>query len=390
MDDLSSAVQIQWKKGISNIQESAWNSLSLPLDSPFLEWEWIAQLENSKSASFEFGWIPNHLTVWLRDRLIGAALLYLKYNSSGEFVFDHIWVKLSEKIGISYYPKLIGMVPFTPVPGYRFLIASDVDETALTDLMIQAIDRFCEREKISSCSFNFVDKDWKLFMENRGFNTWQHQSFIWENTGYRDFDEYLAVFKTNQRRNIKRERKRLAHRGISVKRYTGTEISLELLKLTYDFYRRTNENYGPWACKHLTPEFFEYLYGIYRHRLLLLAAYEGNESVPVGMSMLVYKRKWLFGRYWGSRKYVPNLHFELCYYKPLEWSINCNIRYYDPGMGGYHKLRRGFRVVSNYSLHRFYDLRLSMVFNMYIDEINRMEQEQNEYLNWELPVKGNK
>jgi len=390
MNDLSSRIQIEWKNGISDVSKADWDSLALSLDTPFLEWEWIYLIESSNSASPEYGWVPKHLLLWLDKRLVGAALLYLKYNSSGEFVFDHIWWELSEKMGVSYYPKLIGMTPFTPVSGYRFLIAPDMEESILTGIMTESIDDFCQKSGIASCNFNFVDKEWKSVMEKQGLSAWHHQNFIWENPGYASFDEYLAEFKTNQRKNIKKERNQLKKQEITVQCFTGKEISIEYVRLMYEFYHRTNEIYGPWACKYLTREFFDQLYDSYRHRSLFIAAFEPADDNPVGMSMLVYKGDWLFGRYWGSRKYIPYLHFELCYYKPIEWSIATGIKYYDPGMGGYHKLRRGFRVVSNYSLHRFYDSRLSWIFNMYIDEINRMEQEQNEYLNCEVPIKMNK
>ena len=387
MHDLSSGIQIEWKKGISCINKSDWNSLALCLDTPFLEWEWIYLIEESESASKKYGWVPNHLTLWQDNSLLGAALLYLKYNSSGEFVFDHIWRELSEKMGISYYPKLLGMIPFTPVSGYRFLIAPHVEETTLTEIMVQTIDDFCRKNSISSCNFNFVDINWGVLMQDQGFNYWNHQHFIWKNPGYRSFDEYLSDFKTNQRKNIRKERNSLANKGIRVQCFTDQEISFDYLELMHEFYLRTNENYGPWACKYLTREFFEKLYTTYRHRTLLIAAYEPNETLPVGMSMLIYKGNRLFGRYWGCKRYVPNLHFELCYYKPIEWCIDNSIQYYDPGMGGYHKLRRGFQVVSNSSLHKFYDSRFSWVFNIYIQEINRMEREHNAYLNLEVPLK---
>jgi hypothetical protein len=54
-------------------------------------------------------------------------------------------------------------------------------------------------------------------------------------------------------------------------------------------------------------------------------------------------------------------------------------------MGGYHKIRRGFTAVGNYSLHRFFDERLEWVMNTHIEKINQLEQEQIDGLNSELP-----
>jgi len=80
------------------------------------------------------------------------------------------------------------------------------------------------------------------------------------------------------------------------------------------------------------------------------------------------------------------LHFNVCYYTPIEWAISNGIQYFDPGAGGAHKIRRGFEVVPNYSLHRFSDERLQRIMNQHIDAINRLEGEQADKLNRQLPL----
>ena len=130
---------IVWKNSISGIDQSAWDDLAEPLRKPMLEWEWLRLLEDSGSVQPETGWLPYHLTVWSGSRLVGAAPLYVKGHSSGEFVFDHAWADLADRLGIRYYPKLVGMSPFSPLVGYRFLIAPDQDEDQITRLMVSAI-----------------------------------------------------------------------------------------------------------------------------------------------------------------------------------------------------------------------------------------------------------
>jgi len=80
------------------------------------------------------------------------------------------------------------------------------------------------------------------------------------------------------------------------------------------------------------------------------------------------------------------LHFNACYYVPIEWAISNRIHRFDPGAGGVHKVRRGFEAVPSYSLHRFYDSRLARVMQTHIEEINRLEQEQIDNLNYDLPL----
>ncbi|MFC1813980.1 peptidogalycan biosysnthesis protein [Thermodesulfobacteriota bacterium] len=103
------------------------------------------------------------------------------------------------------------------------------------------------------------------------------------------------------------------------------------------------------------------------------------------MSLLIHKNDQLFGRYWGSLNKINFLHFNTCYYGPIEWAIAHGVSRFDPGIGGFHKIRRGFEAVPNYGLRRFYDRRLWHVFRFHIDKINRIEQEQIDALNKELP-----
>ena len=152
---------VSWISKIADIDESAWNALALPLKTPLLEWEWLRLLEDSGSVCLDAGWLPVHLTVWTNNRLVAAAPLYIKSHSDGEFVFDHAWADLAERLGVRYYPKLLGMSPFSPIIGYRFLIDPREDQLKITRLMVGAIDQFCQTNKISGCSFLFVDPNWK-------------------------------------------------------------------------------------------------------------------------------------------------------------------------------------------------------------------------------------
>jgi predicted N-acyltransferase len=377
---------LTWINKISEVPQSEWDALALPLSTPFLEWEWLNNLEVSGSASAQTGWLPNHLTVWRERSLIAAAPLYVKGHSYGEFVFDHQWADLAQRIGVQYYPKLLGMTPFTPAEGYRFLIAPDSDEDEITELMVRAIDSFCTRNHISGCHFLYVDPQWRPMLERHGFTSWLHHSFIWQNLGFENFDDYLAVFNANQRRNIKRERKAVEKVGLRLKTLTGDEIPKSLFPLMYNFYADTCDKFGWWGSKYLTKRFFEQLYTHYRHRVLFVAAYsEQDNRQPVGMSFCLTKGDKLYGRYWGSFQDIDCLHFDACYYAPIEWAIAQGIQTFDPGAGGRHKKRRGFPATANHSLHRFYNHRLAHILRSYIGEVNELEQREIDAINTELP-----
>jgi predicted N-acyltransferase len=380
-----SPYSVKWQQRMADIPQSAWDALAQPLKTPFLEWEWLNNLEISGSATARTGWQPCHLTIWKGQELVAAAPFYVKGHSYGEFVFDHQWANLAARLGIEYYPKLLGMTPFTPAEGYRFLMAPGEDEFTLTEIMVSQIDHFCDRNGLSGCNFLFVDPQWRKTMENYGFTSWLHHSYIWQNQGFSGFDDYLKMFNANQRRNIKRERKSVEQAGLTIKTLAGEEIPHHLFPLIYRFYSSTCDKFY-WGSKYLTRQFFENLYPNYQHRVVLVAAFsENNPDHPVGLSFCLRKDENLYGRYWGSLQEFDCLHFEACYYQPINWAIQQGIKLFDPGAGGQHKRRRGFPATPNYSLHRFYNQKMSQILLHYIDEINQMEQDEIDAINQDLP-----
>ena len=381
---------VTWTHTIADVPKSAWDALAIPLKTPFLEWDWLHNLEVSHSATAHAGWLPNHLILWRDRTLIAAAPLYLKGHSQGEFVFDHQWAELASRLGIEYYPKLLGMTPFTPAEGYRFLISPGEDEAEITALMLHEIDSFCVKHRISSCHFLYVDPQWRPILEKQGLTTWLHHSFIWKNADFTTFDDYLTGFNANQRRNIKRERKAVEQAGLKLQAMTGDEIPPSMFPLMYDFYADTCDKFGWWGSKYLTKQFFEQLYHNYRHRVVFFAAYhqeDQDQRQPLGMSFCLFKENQLYGRYWGSFQDIDCLHFDACYYTPIAWAIAHNIQTFDPGAGGKHKKRRGFPATPNHSLHRFYNHRLEKIILPWIREVNHIEQQEIDAINAELPFK---
>jgi predicted N-acyltransferase len=383
--------KIRWLNAIREIDQRQWDRLAVPMKSPLMEWQWLHQLEASGSIAPRYGWQPSHLTVWEHQKLIGAAPLYIKTHSEGEFIFDHWWAKLAGGYGINYYPKMIGMSPATPSVGYRFLMDEGVVQHSVMDRMLGAMDQFCEDRKLSCCHLNFVDQPWFDQWPSDHFSVWQHQSYLWRNLGYSTFEDYLKVFKSNQRRNIRRERKKMKTYGIEIQAHTGNEILPEMAETMFHFYLKTNAQYGPWAARYLNADFFNGIFKTYRHRMLILAAYRSPSRHPLAMSMLLVKGRHMIGRYWGCAEPIKDLHFNMCFYAPIQWAIDKGVQTFDPGAGSSHKIYRGFQAVANNSLHRFYDPRLKILFQHLIDDVNKLEISNIEALNRQLPfAKGSR
>ncbi len=369
---------------MEEIDPRAWNALALPAESPFLEWEWLYLLESTGCVRRGQGWIPLHFTVWRGEELIAAAPLYVRTDSSGEYIFDQIWQEAAKQLNLGYYPKLLGMVPFTPMPGFRLLTSSVYSSQWLHLGMARAVERLCKRGGLSGEHFHFVDPDWVEPMQQIGYSLWEHQGFVWENPGYRDFQDFLSQFTSRQRKTIKKERRAMQEAGVSFSLCSGDDISPLHLDLMYEFYLRTNLQYGPWACLHLNRDFFQGLVS-YRSRLLLVCAYQQGVRDPVGMALLVHKGEHLYGRYWGCSKEIKHLHFNTCFYLPMEWAIQKGIRRFDPGIGGAHKHKRGFRPVLHYSLHRFHHPALQQVFQASVPELNYMARFRMEAIEQDMP-----
>lgn len=388
VQSLPSRYTVHWVNQVAEVPQAEWDALAKPLKTPFFEWEWLHNLEASGSASSKAGWLPSHLTLWRDRTLIAIAPFYIKGHSYGEFVFDHQWADLAHRLGINYYPKLLGMSPFTPAEGYRFLIAPGEDEDEVVEQMVSEIDHYCAKNRLSGCNLLYVDPEWRFVLERHGFSTWLHHSYIWKNMNFQTFDDYLQAFNANQRRNIKRERKAVKNAGLEMRAIAGEEISRSLFQTMYSFYCDTCDKFGWWGSKYLTRRFFDELYPNWCHRTVLFAAFgEDDPQHPAGMSICFTKGDRLYGRYWGSQYDIENLHFDTCYYSPIEWAIAHGVQVFDPGAGGRHKKRRGFPATPNYSLHRFYDDRLMHILRGYIGQINEQEQMEIDAINADLPLK---
>lgn len=352
-----------------------------------MQWEWLRLLEESGSVGPDAGWDPCFLAVRSGARLLAAAALYVKAHSNGEFVFDQDWARMSEGMGVRYYPKMVGMSPFTPVPSYRFLVAPGLDETLVSAAVAREVEAFCRMSGLASCGFHFVNPAWGRTLEGLGYRVRLHQGFVWLNAGFGSFDDYLAGLKSNQRRNIRRERERLRRRGVSIQRLFGREVPEEYYRLMYELYAQHNKRFGQWSCKFLTPAFFSGLRERFGHRALIIAASRPDRAEPMAMSLLLVSRDSLFGRYWGASEEVDHLHFELCYYQPMEWMIQRGLRLFDPGMGGAHKAFRGFVAIPNYSLHKFFHPRLAEFMDRVIEDSNHSVLRDIAALNSILPYR---
>ena len=344
---------------LAGIDAAAWDAL-LPDDNPLVSHAFLSALESTGCLRPDWGWMPHHLTLWEQDVLLGAAPMYLKDNSHGEFVFDHAWARAYAEHGLAYYPKWLGAVPYSPVTGPRLLAPTPELHAELARAMAQV----CELQGLSSVHVNFHPHD-----EDAAFGPdWALREDIqyhWHNAaGWRDFDQFLAAMDHKHRKNIRQERRKVMDAGVTFRQLHGDEASEADLAAIHGFYLQTFAEYGNSPA--LTLDFIREIARIMpRNLLIILAELEGE---TIAGALCLRSATTLYGRYWGSQWQLPGLHFETCYYQGIEYCLREGLTRFEPGAQGEHKLARGFLPTPVRSRHWVADARFRQALDAWCAE----------------------
>jgi len=347
---------------LGDVPQAAWDAL-VAGRSPFLEWEWLNALEETAAVGAKTGWLPQHLTMWEGEDLVGACPLYVKAHSQGEFVFDHGWATAAHRARIPYYPKLLVAVPFTPVTGPRILAAPGTHGQVAAEIA-GALERVCEEQGFSSVHVNFCRDEDREALEARGWLPRIGYQYQWVNRGFGSFDDYLESLRSKRRNQVRRERRELAEQGVTIETLVGEAIPMELAPLAYRLYRITVDT-NPWGQRYLSERFFAVLFERWRSRLCLVLARCGGEVIAGTIN--VQHGGVFYGRYWGAFRPLRHLHFNVSYYAAVEHCIAQGLTRFEPGAGGEFKQLRGFDATPTYSLHWIRDLRFRAAVAEYLE-----------------------
>jgi uncharacterized protein len=347
----ANAVDARIASSLTEVDASEWNALP-GADAPFLRHEFLLGLEATGCAAPETGWNARHVLLRHRDGRLRAALpLYLKTHSWGEFVFDFAWAQAYHRAGLRYYPRIVAAIPFTPATGPRLLAASDGDRAAL----LAAARELRDSLGASSMHVLFPAEHDRAFLESAGLLPRLDCQFHWQNDGFGCFDDFLAGFTAEKRKKLRRERRRVAEAGLECRTLTGHELDADLLDAVYRLHAMTFARYG--HAPYLSREFFEHLARTMPGALVVeLASRQGE---PVACAVSLRGKDALFGRYWGASGEFHSLHFELCYYRGIEYCIRERLARFEPGTQGEHKLLRGFLPTPVWSCHEMADPRFA-------------------------------
>lgn len=360
-------METRFHSRIEDLDAAGWDRLQ-DSDYPFTRWDFLAALERNYCVASDYGWQPHHIVCEDDGRLLAASPFYIKNNSHGEFVFDWAWVDAYSQHGLNYFPKTLCAIPYTPVPGPRLLSGTNKEDLLP---LIQAQIAETGRLGASSCHWLFADDDLAEIAGSEQLLERNDIQFHWKNRGYRDFQDFLSGMHRRARKNIRQERKRIHKEGFEFVWRTGEELSSEELKAAFDFYALTFARKGNLAV--LNRSFFGDVAAAFGDRFLVCLA-RRHERFVAG-AIFLRDDATLYGRYWGSERHYPFLHFETCYYQGIELCIREGLQCFQPGAQGEFKMRRGFETVTTRSWHWIADPRFRDAIQRYLLEERRLIEE---------------
>ncbi len=356
----SKSPEFEIADSISRVSPSEWNALDRG-DFIFADHRFLLALEESGSLGRRTGWHPTYLLARQKGELVGAVPLFAKTNSYGEYIFDWSWANAAHMAGDQYYPKLVAAIPFTPASGPKFLIKKGL---SIRSQLAGQASSLSKSSEASSLHYLFITPEEAAFLRDDGLAVRHSFQYHWKNENWSNFEEFLGALRSKRRSEIKRERLGASQHGLEFQTLTGNQLTLEHARLMSLFYRSTTAKMGGMA--YLTPRFFELLVERMPEAIVFMLALDRGE--PVAGALNLTGGKTLFGRYWGSTRDYKHLHFELCYYRAIDWALANGIQKFEAGAQGEHKFNRGFRPQLTLSAHLLMNPGLDRAVREFIEE----------------------
>ena len=325
-------LDLKFVDSIATIGAEDWNSLA-GIENPFTRYEFLWALEKTGCTTQATGWEPHHVAVYSVQsdaesrELVAVMPLYQKTNSYGEYVFDWSWASAYQNYGLNYYPKFVSAVPFTPSHGTRLFTGDSVNRDDIVKLIFEELKSKAESIEASSWHILFPTEDENKLFETIGIPARTACQFHWFNRDYSSFDDFLATLNSRKRKNIRRERKKVAERGTRFETLNAADISPEHWNTFYQFYQSTYMMRGMQG--YLSQDFFAELAQSMPEQLFMIVALDG-ESI-IAAALFFRNNEKVFGRYWGSAQNYQFLHFETCYYQGQEYCIEHKLQSFDSG-----------------------------------------------------------
>ncbi len=395
-------MRLELYPGLEAISPEAWDALlaTQQRPTPFMRHAWLHALHSSGCASGATGWQPQVFALWAGSALVGACVVYLKNHSWGEYVFDHAWARAYQHHGLPYYPKAVIAVPFTPVPGSR-LLARDM---ACREHLLAAVLEWCREQGMSSLHLLLGDTQDMACAQALGLVQRDQLQFHWHNSQppYPDFDAFLAALTQDKRKKIRQERRKVAQAGVRWRVLQGKEIAPQDWDFFFRCYARTYHAHG--NPPYLNTRFFQQVgTTLPEHWVMFVAERNGHSIATSLIAVDAYftrangqfsleseagaATRHAYGRYWGALETLDCLHFEACYYQPLQWCIQHGIAHFEGGAQGEHKMARALLPTLAHSAHWIAHPAFAQAVDGFLQQEREAVQEHQHLLSCHTPLR---
>ncbi|MEZ5916160.1 MAG: GNAT family N-acetyltransferase, partial [Parvularculaceae bacterium] len=182
----------------------------------------------------------------------------------------------------------------------------------------------------------------------------------------------------------RRERRDALASGLMITTMTGKEITLAHWDAFWIFYQDTGSR--KWGHPYLTRAFFSEIAQTMPEQIMMVLAQ--RDGAPIAGALNFIAHDTLFGRYWGCTEHHPFLHFEVCYYRAIDFAIARGLARVEAGAQGEHKIARGYEPVKTASAHWIAHPQFRDAIARYLEQERRSVSGDVEYLEDFTPFKN--
>lgn len=200
------------------------------------------------------------------------------------------------------------------------------------------------------------------------------EQYHWSNDRYDSFESFLASLSSRKRKTIRRERRIAQSHPVSFHTVHGTEATVEQWDAMYRMYIRTARQ--KWGQPYLNREFFRLLAQRLGDSVVLFLVRREPEGGWIAGAWNLRGNDALFGRNWGCLEDFDMLHFEVCYYRAIDYAIAHRLARVEAGAQGFHKIQRGYRPVAVHSAHYLREPAFAAIIADYLKAERAEERER--------------
>jgi predicted N-acyltransferase len=264
------------------------------------------------------------------------------------------------------YCQSHGLICYSPFSlRSKILLKKDPQGKLFLNQISNKIDDICREKRILFSSFLFVSESDEILinnLNNLGYSRFDGTTTFYLDVQWSSFEDYLKSLKQMNRHSIRREIRKCAENGITIKETDLKDLSKEMSVLVSNLISKYNKN----SDNPFDIGFFSKLDQYARDKIKLFIA-EKNGDI-IGFSLCLRQRNaldvWMCGFNYEVQTNTDFTYFNLCYYAPIRWAIeNGYKKIYYRRKSERAKLYRGCKLETTYSFVKCHDAVLSFWIN---------------------------